>query len=143
MMAALAGLWWAHMLVQAPAEGLRWQAPDGCPDAAMVTGTIERRLGRALVVGEATVEATVVRVGREFRLSLRLGVGARGEAREVVDESCEALAEVVALRVAAAVEGPATVPAPPVRAGRREGGRAGAGRAGWRGRGRPRVCWWR
>ena len=96
MMAAIAGL--AVLGLQAPADGLRWQAGPGCPDAAAVTATIERRLGRALRVGEASVDATVVRVGREFRLSLRLAVAGRGEAREVVDESCAALAEVVALR---------------------------------------------
>lgn len=120
MTAALAGLVLALVAGQAPAEGLRWQAAAGCPDALAVTGAIERRLGRALAVGEARVDATVVAEGRAYRLVLRLEVGARGEAREVVDESCAALAQVVALRVAAAVEGP-MVPEPPAGGGVVEG----------------------
>ena len=124
MTAALAGLVLALVAGQAPAEGLRWQAAAGCPDALAVTGAIERRLGRALAVGEARVDATVVAEGRGYRLVLRLEVGARGEAREVVDESCAALAQVVALRVAAAVEGP-MVPEPPAGGGVVEGEIAG------------------
>ena len=129
MTAALAGLVLALVAGQAPAEGLRWQAVAGCPDAAAVTGAIERRLGRALEVGEARVDATVVAEGGGYRLSLRLEVGARGEAREVVDESCAALAEVVALRVAAAIEAP-VVPEPPVGASEAVAGAGAAGR--WR-----------
>ncbi|MDC0723460.1 hypothetical protein [Nannocystis bainbridge] len=98
--------------VPAPSEdALQWRAPAGCPERAEVLGAVARRLGRPLTAEEAAVEATVVRGERGFTLRLRLTAGERGETREVSDPSCAALADVVALLVAAAVE-PARVPAP-------------------------------
>ncbi|WP_434426499.1 hypothetical protein [Nannocystis pusilla] len=73
---------------------------------------VARRLGRPLTADEAEVEATVVREGgRGFTLRLRLTAGQRGETRTISDPSCAALADVVAVLVAAAVE-PARVPEP-------------------------------
>jgi len=88
-----------------PAAALQWTAPRECPDAAALQTRISRRLGRPLADGEATLEARVLRLGtRGYTLHLRLAAGERRELREVTDASCAALADLVALLVAAAVE---------------------------------------
>lgn len=95
-----------------PDVAVEWVAPPECPDRAGVLAAISRRLGRPLATDEAVVTAHVARVGpRAFTLRLRLSAGTRGETREVRDPSCAALADVVALLVAAAVD-PATVDRP-------------------------------
>nr|MBA3546976.1 hypothetical protein [Nannocystis sp.] len=91
--------------VTAPADGLQWTAPPGCPDRAGFAAAIERRLRRPLAPGEAQIEAQVVR-DRGYTLLLRLSVGTRSEVREVHDETCAALADAAAVLVAAAVEPP-------------------------------------
>lgn len=103
---ALASLLWGAQVPEPPPP-VQWTAPVECPDAEAVRGKIDRRLGRALVAGEATLVAQVVREApRGYVLRLRLSVGGRGEDREFSDPSCAALAEVVALRVVAAVAPP-------------------------------------
>lgn len=91
--------------VTAPADGLQWTAPPGCPDRASFAEAIERRLRRPLAPGEAQIEARVVR-DRGYTLRLQLSVGTRSEVREVHDERCAALADAAAVLVAAAVEPP-------------------------------------
>ncbi|WAS90490.1 hypothetical protein [Nannocystis punicea] len=109
---ALAPLLGAAQVPTPPEVALEWRAPPGCPERDEVLAAIGRRLGRPLTPDEAEVEATVMRdAGRGFTLRLRLTAGERGETRTVTDPSCAALADVVALLVAAAVE-PARVPAP-------------------------------
>lgn len=105
---ALASLLWGAQVPEPPPPvAVQWTAPAECPDAEAVRGKIDRRLGRALDAGEATLVAQVVReVPRGYVLRLRLSVGGRGEDREFSDPSCAALAEVVALRVVAAVAPP-------------------------------------
>lgn len=106
--------WLGAVQVPAPPEpALEWAAPPECPDRAAVETAISRRLGRALRADEARVEGRVVRDGaRGFSLQLRLTAGARGETREVADPSCAALADAVAVLVAAAVEPAGAVPVP-------------------------------
>jgi hypothetical protein len=118
---ALASLLWGAQVPEPPPPvAVQWTAPAECPDAEAVRGKIGRRLGRALDAGEATLVAQVVREApRGYVLRLRLAVGGRGEDREFSDPSCAALAEVVALRVVAAVappvvEAPAAVEVAPV-----------------------------
>ncbi|PCC74226.1 hypothetical protein SAMN02745121_04329 [Nannocystis exedens] len=109
---ALAPLLGAAQVPAPPEVALEWRAPAGCPEREEVLAAIARRLGRPLTAEEAEVEATVVREsGRGFTLRLRLTAGERGETRAISDPSCAALADVVAVLVAAAVE-PARVPAP-------------------------------
>lgn len=105
---ALASLLWGAQVPEPPPPvAVQWTAPAECPDAEAVRGKIDRRLGRALDAGEATLVAQVVREApRGYVLRLRLSVGGRGEDREFSDPSCAALAEVVALRVVAAVAPP-------------------------------------
>ena len=118
--ALVALLWGAQVPEPPPPVAVQWTAPAECPDAEAVRGKIDRRLGRALDAGEATLVAQVVREApRGYVLRLRLSVGGRGEDREFSDPSCAALAEVVALRVVAAVappvvEAPAAVEVAPV-----------------------------
>jgi len=110
---ALAPLLGAVQVPAPPEIALEWAAPKECPDREAVLTAISRRLGRPLEPGEAEVEARVVRDGaRGFTLRLRLTAGERGETREVADPSCAALADAVAVLVAAAVE-PASLARPP------------------------------
>ncbi|MDC0672923.1 hypothetical protein [Nannocystis radixulma] len=110
---ALAPLLGAVQVPAPPEVALEWAAPKECPDREAVLTAIARRLGRPLTAEEAEVEARVVRDGgRGFTLRLRLSAGERGETREVSDPSCAALADVVAVLVAAAVEPAAAVPEP-------------------------------
>ncbi|MCY1004646.1 hypothetical protein OV079_03490 [Nannocystis pusilla] len=109
---ALAPLLGAAQVPAPPEVALEWRAPAGCPERDEVLAAVARRLGRPLTAEEVDVEATVVREGgRGFTLRLRLTAGQRGETRTVSDPSCAALADVVAVLVAAAVE-PARVPEP-------------------------------
>lgn len=106
-------LWGAQVPEPPPPAAVQWTAPAECPDAEAVRVKIDRRLGRALDPGEATLVAQVVReAARGYVLQLRLSVGTRGETREFSDPSCAALAELVALRVVAAVAPRAAEEAP-------------------------------
>lgn len=110
---ALALLWLSTAQAPADAAQVRWSSPPGCPGRAELLASIARRRGRPLA-GEATVDARIDGRPGDYTLHLTLVAGARSETREDHDPSCAALTEAVALRVVAALESPAVVPAPPV-----------------------------
>lgn len=123
MLARFALVQWlgAAQVPAPPQEPFEWAAPPECPERGVVLEAISRRLGRPLTAEEARVEARVVRRARGFTLRLQLQAGGRGETREVVDASCAALADVVAVLVAAAVEPESgLVPGPPLEAERED-----------------------
>ncbi len=104
---------------------LGWQAPAGCPDAAMVRGRVVSMVGeeaaaRADVQAMATVRAEAGR----WQLELELRGAGGSDRRTLVDGECGALADAAALMIAVAIDPQAravpedsppenVVPAPP------------------------------
>lgn len=88
----------------APAVELRWNAPEGCPDAVAVTSRLDEYLGHAPVSGEsARVDAEVRRLD-DGAWELTLRFEARPEdPRVLTNASCEGLAEAAVVVVAIAV----------------------------------------
>lgn len=88
----------------APAVELRWNAPEGCPDAATVTSRLDEYLGHARASGEpARVDAEVRRQGDgPWELTLRFE-GRPEDPRVLTNTTCEGLAEAAVVVVAIVV----------------------------------------
>jgi len=88
----------------APTVELRWNAPEGCPDAATVTSRLDEYLGHAQASGEpARVEAEVRRqADGSWELSLRFEDRPE-DPRVLTNATCEGLAEAAVVVVAIVV----------------------------------------
>lgn len=89
-------------LVEPP---LRWEAPSACPALAQVEADAAAFLGRALPADtDVRAHATIVTADAGFELALELeGVSGR-ETFAVTDGDCRVLGEVVALKLALAID---------------------------------------
>jgi hypothetical protein len=107
---------------------LRWSAPEGCPDAAHVTGEVDRLLGEESPrpAAQLDVAATVTRDdGGELTVRLETQGDGGARVREIKGTSCAAVADAAALLVALIIDpvaasravpapSPPVVPPPPV-----------------------------
>lgn len=90
---------------------LSWRAPEGCPQAAAVRARIERLAGAAVGstdLGGLRVEGVITAVDGGFSLDLRVTTDAGVDARVLVADRCETLADTSALVVALAADPIAT-----------------------------------
>ena len=90
---------------------LSWRAPEGCPDAAAVRARIGRLVGASLgpvELGGLRVDGVVTAVDGGFSLDLRVATDAATDARVLVADRCEALADTTALVAALAADPIAT-----------------------------------
>lgn len=89
----------------APADDVRWAAPQGCPGRADLIAGIERRRGQSLIAGQVRVDATVTAgPGRRVALELWFATGAREERRTLTADRCAALVDAAALLIAVAID---------------------------------------
>lgn len=81
---------------------LDWSAPEGCPDRTAVLAELDRLVAQPPTQPQAPMRArgAVLREGGLYRLHLELDAGAR----DLQDESCARLGQVVALSLALALE---------------------------------------
>jgi hypothetical protein len=99
----------------APAVDLRWNAPEGCPDAASVTARLGEYLGHAAASGEpARVDADVRRLDDgAWELTLRFEDRPE-DPRVLTNATCEGLAEAAVVVVAIVVTPEVAEPSEPV-----------------------------
>jgi len=86
---------------------LHWDAPPQCPNIEDVTTRIEHYVGA--VAEDPSIEVDAKIDGEGLRLRLQTRISGRDEVREVTAESCETLADVVALIVAVSIDPVRTV----------------------------------
>ncbi len=98
---------------------LQWSAPATCPEEAEVNARIVGYLGGATPVntGNANASAEVTMVGAQFRVLIHSNLGAAPGERILAGETCDAVADAVALILAMmidpdAVRGAPSEPAP-------------------------------
>ena len=103
-----------------PAGDVPWEAPAGCPDASAVERRIRALAGRVPDDDELRVRARVE--GPPWVVEIELAHAGVVQTRTIVAESCDGIADVVAVVVAVAldpvsvatrVEAPAIVASPP------------------------------
>ena len=101
----------ALALSGAPEEGgLRWRAPEGCPDAAAVAERIAAAGGR----GELVVDGEVSRLGGDaWQLALSLSLDGEADTRVLKASDCQALADAAVVLIAVRLDfAGVTVPPP-------------------------------
>lgn len=99
----------AASTVLALAGAVQWQAPVGCPTAAVVEDRVHALLGR--VPSEAELHAVgVVSGGPPWRLELETTLGGQMQRRTLEAEDCRAVAEAAAVILAVSVDPLAAAP---------------------------------
>lgn len=85
-----------------------WRAPAACPDAASVADRVAKLMGRAPTTDELVVDADIVPVSGGWSMTLRAESRGVVDARVLVADSCEVLADTAALVAAVIVDPVAT-----------------------------------
>jgi hypothetical protein len=85
---------------------LQWSAPAGCPDEATVNARIVRYLGGATPANtdSTNASATVTIEDEQFRVQIRSNLGGAHGERTLTGETCDAVADAVALILAMMVD---------------------------------------